>query len=276
MAENNSTTPQGAYFVALGGNRYEPTERAGGAWSPDEIHFAPLGGLITHAIEQHVAAAEESGRRGDGLQVARISFDILGFLAAQPIDIAVETVRPGRSIELVEATATIAGRAAVRARAWFLDSFDTRSVAGGQGEPLPGPESAVSLPLRTVWSGGFVASLDARAAGASEPGRGTVWLATETALVAGEEASPLASWIGLIDTANGVAVRQSPAEWMFPNVDLTVHLHRRPAGRWIGLDTTVVFGAQGHGLTSSVLHDETGPVGVAQQALTIRPLSPEH
>jgi hypothetical protein len=75
-----------------------------------------------------------------------------------------------------------------------------------------------------------------------------------------------------VDTANGIAVRRSPREWMFPNVDLTIHLHRQPTGDWVGLDTTVIFGTGGHGLTSTVLHDVLGPVGQASQTLTVRPL----
>lgn len=76
-----------------------------------------------------------------------------------------------------------------------------------------------------------------------------------------------------MDTANGIAVRQPPTEWMFPDVDLTVHLHlhRQPRGAWTGLDTTVTFGPSGQGLTSTVLHDVHGPVGRAQQILTVRP-----
>jgi hypothetical protein len=100
-----------------------------------------------------------------------------------------------------------------------------------------------------------------------------VWLATPVALVAGEPVSELAGFVGLVDTANGIGVRQSPAAWMFPNVDLTVHLHRQPSGPWVGLDTTVVFGPDGHGLTTTVLHDLDGPVGRAEQLLTVRPLA---
>ncbi len=74
-----------------------------------------------------------------------------------------------------------------------------------------------------------------------------------------------------MDTANGIAVQQDPAEWMFPNVDLTVHLFRQPRGPWTGLDTTASFGPTGQGLTSSVLHDVDGPVGQAEQILTVRP-----
>jgi hypothetical protein len=35
-----------------------------------------------------------------------------------------------------------------------------------------------------------------------------------------------------IDAANGIAVRQQTDRWTFPNVDLTVHLHRVPEGTW--------------------------------------------
>ena len=49
-----------------------------------------------------------------------------------------------------------------------------------------------------------------------------------------------------------------------------MHLFRRPYGDWLGLDTTVSFGADGVGLTASVLHDERGPVGRSAQTLTLR------
>ena len=91
-------------------------------------------------------------------------------------------------------------------------------------------------------------------------------------LLADEPVAPLARFVGLVDTANGIAVRQPPGEWMFPNLDLTVHLHRQPVGGPVGLDTTVVFGPDGVGLTSSVLHDAHGAVGRAEQILTVRPL----
>ncbi|MET0304523.1 MAG: thioesterase family protein, partial [Microbacteriaceae bacterium] len=199
------------------------------------------------------------------------SFDILGYLAAEEIAIEVRTVRPGRTIELVEATAHIAGRAAVSARAWFLDAGDTSAVAGGAPDPLPAPDDLESWPMAENWGGGYVASLDVRPVHPPQPGRTTAWLRSDVALVAGETVSDAAAFLALVDTANGIAVREKPVEWLFPNVDLTVHLHRAPRGRWVGLDTTVVFGPTGVGLTDSVLHDGSGPVGRAEQILTVRP-----
>ncbi|MEV7402124.1 thioesterase family protein [Streptomyces sp. NPDC091267] len=255
----------GSYYERIDEHRFKPTAHASGAWSTDEVHFSPLGGLIAHAIDGHLA-----DRPGDGLVLSRISFDILGRLALDECEIRVETLRPGRTIELVEAVVLIADRPVVRARAWCLASGDTAAVAGGEAGRLTHPGTLASWAMGDVWPGGYIASLDVRPLAPPLPGRATAWISTPLDLVAGEPASALASYLALVDTANGIAVREQPTAWMFPNVDLTVHLHRRPEGRWTGLDTTVVFGPTGQGITSTVLHDINGPVGQAQQILTVR------
>ncbi|MDA3646892.1 thioesterase family protein [Saccharopolyspora indica] len=254
-----------SYFERLDANRFKPTAHASGAWRSDEQHFSPLGGLLVHAIER-------SGER-PGLQISRVSFDILGKIDLDEFEVRVETLRPGRTIELVEATAIIGGRPVVRARAWFLSAQDTSTVAGGAPEALPHPDALEPWPMSSLWSGGFIASLEARTVGDPQPGRATAWMSTSYDLVAGEEVSALASFLALVDTANGIAVRQPPTEWMFPNVDLTIHLHRQPESGWTGLDTSVVFGADGRGITTTVLHDTRGPVGRAEQMLTVRSLA---
>lgn len=258
----------GSYFESIGEHRYRPTPHTGGAWSDDEQHFSPLGGLLVHAIDRYRAASGADGN----MMLSRISFDILGKLPVDDCDIEVSTIRPGRTIELVEAVMLIGGRSVVRARAWFLAAGDTSAVAGGAAEPLPHPDTVKPWPMTSTWSGGYIATLDVRTTEDPKPGRATAWISTPLDLVAGQTAGPVASFATLVDTANGIAVRKHPTEWMFPNVDLTIHLHRRPEGAWTGLDTTVVFGPTGQGITSTVLHDVTGPVGHAQQILTVRPL----
>ncbi|WP_316528658.1 thioesterase family protein [Kitasatospora brasiliensis] len=267
------TTPTAApdsYYQRTGEHSYKPTGQAQGAWHPDEQHFSPLGGLIVHAIDSYRAA-----RPADGLALARISFDILGLIALDEFEITVETVRPGRTIELIEATVVINGRAVVRARAWFLAELDTAAVAGTHDRPLPAPEEFEPWPMASLWGGGFIASIDVRRR-ESGPGRAAAWISSPAELVAGEPSSPHAAFVMLVDTANGIAVRQDPTGWMFPNTDLTIHFHRRPEGGWTGLDTSVSFGPAGHGVTSTVLHDVHGPVGRAEQILTVRPMPSAH
>ncbi|MFD4443871.1 thioesterase family protein [Nocardia sp. NPDC058519] len=260
------TVPASAYFQRVGAHRFVPTVHASGAWDTAEQHFSPLGGLIVHEIQR-----TRTHEQRPPLVMSRISFDILGRIAFDEFEITVRTIRPGRTIELVEATVAIAGRDVVSARAWMLSSQDSDSVAGGEPDRLPAPESLPSWPLTSIWPGGYIASVDTRPVGVPQPGRTTAWVHSSVGLVAAESADPLATFIALVDTANGIAVRQEPTKWMFPNLDLTIHLYRQPEGTWTGLDTTVTFGQAGQGLTSTVLHDTHGPVGVAQQILTVRP-----
>ena len=269
MADDTSS-----YFVRTGEGRFHPTAHTAGAWSTAEQHISPLNGLVVHELERFVAAraASRADDARDGLVIARIGFDIFGVIPIDEFDVTVEVLRPGRTIELLEAVVTQYGRTVCRARAWRLAPHDTAAVAGGQPDPLPRPDSLEPWPLTDVWPGGYIDSVEMRPVGSPRPGRATTWLSTTVPLLPDEPVSDLARLVGLVDTANGVAVREDPAEWMFPNVDLTIHLYRQPAGTWLGLDTTVVFGASGQGLTSSVLHDADGPVGRAEQVLAVRRL----
>lgn len=266
---STDTTAPAGFFERIDEYRFKPTQHAQGAWNAEDHHFSPLAGLIAHAIECH------SAQRPDrGLALGRISYDILGRLALEECEINVRTLRPGRTIELLEAVVTIAERPVVRARAWFLATADTSTVARSPVRPLASPESFPTWPMHELWTGGYVSSLDVRRNASAQAGRATAWISTHVPLLTGEPVSPTASFLALVDTANGIAVQQEPTGWMFPNLDLTVHLHRRPEGDWTGLDTTATFGPSGQGLTSSVLHDVLGPVGQAEQILTVRPVPP--
>lgn len=255
-----------AYFTKHEEGLYRATEHAESAWGDAGLHFSPVAGLLVHHLERWRARHADPTK-----QVGRISFDILGHIANEDIRIETRLVRPGRTIELLETTAIIEDRPAISARSWVLSTVDTGRVAGGQAEPFPAPEGLPARNISSIWPGGYIRSLDARQVGDARPGRASAWFSTDCDLVAGEEASSLASYLALVDTANGVAARQRPEEWLFPNLDLTVHLFRQPEGRWVGVDTTAIFGPTGQGLTSTILHDVHGQVGTAQQLLTLRP-----
>jgi hypothetical protein len=81
----------------------------------------------------------------------------------------------------------------------------------------------------------------------------------------------------MVDLANGIVPRLgsylNDLQWMFPNTDLQIHMHRVPKGRWLGLEAVQQYGAGGIGITSAVLHDVYGPFGRSEQILTIRQIS---
>ena len=255
----------GAYFERESVRRFRPTPHVGGGWNPDEQHIAPAIGLLAHMIE-----LDRDERREDDLVISRLSCDILGTIPLESVEIAVDVLRPGRTIELVEARLIHDGRNAALARAWLVRRHDTRDYAGTPLVRITPPDD---LPTRTpgdLWPGGFVRSVEARSAG-GEPGRATFWIRTDVELVAGETASPTARMLGFVDIANGATPRVSAEEVFFPNLDLTAHIFREPRGDWVGFDTYVSFGPDGRGLTHTVLHDVTGPLGAVEQTLTVRP-----
>ncbi len=254
------------YFHRLDARTFLPTEHVGGAWNLDEQHVAPSMGLLCHAIER-----DHHDRREDPLDVTRLSYDILGTLTMEAVDVDVRVVRPGRTIELVEATASQGGRAAVSLRAWLVAPGETASYAGTGLPDIAAPDTMPAWDPTSVWEGGFIASADVRRQQAA-PGRAAYWVRTDVPLL-DEPVGPTAAAAGLFDIANGMAVRADPREVRFPNLDLTAHLFRAPVPGWLGFDTTMTFGPTGHGLTSSTVHDETGPVGTIAQVLTVRPRS---
>lgn len=166
---------------------------------------------------------------------------------------------------------SIGGRPLVNARAWRLAEFDSSEVAGNEIEPMP-EVSETPASQAVAWPGAYIAGVEFRQDPDRRPGRARTWLRSPFAIVADEESTPTAHFLRLADTANGVATRVSSTEWAFPNVDLTAHLHRAPGGEWVGMDTHVTISGRGHGLTSTVLHDEQGPVGTIEQILTVRRL----
>lgn len=255
-----------SYYRPLGEGLFEATIHAQGAWNAHEQHMAPASGLLAHCLEQFQPRAE--------LQMARVSYEILGLIPLDTVQVATRMVRPGRTIELLETEMTHGGRTAIRARAWRLATSDTSEVAALEDEFMPGPDEGDDHDAVAEWPGGYIQSIEVRKVAGHRPGRGRVWLRTPHPLVEGEAASDTTRLIGLIDTANGIATRvpPGPGSWAFPNVDLQVHLHRPPTGEWLGLDTRVNFGRNGIGLTSSVLHDLDGPFGRSEQILTLRQL----
>ena len=71
------------------------------------------------------------------------------------------------------------------------------------------------------------------------------------------------------DFGNGASRELDWQRFLFVNTDLTVLLHREPAGEWVGLDAATAIGDDGRGLASSVLHDERGALGAAHQTLFV-------
>ena len=252
------------YYEVLGEGRFRSTIHAQGAWNEHEQHMAPASGIMADALARHEPRED--------MRMARLSYEILGLIPCGEFEVVTSTLRPGRTIELVQAELVAGGRTAIRATAWRMITSDTSAIAAFEDPRIPAPEDCEPYDAASIWPGGYIASLHMRIAEGHRAGSGTVWLRTDYPLTDRADSGDLARLVGLVDTANGIAARVPPGKgsYAFPNLDLQIHMYRQPEGEWLGLDNEVSFGTDGIGLTSTVLHDLTGPFGRAEQILTLR------
>lgn len=245
---------------------YCSTIHAQGAWSDKEQHMAVATGVITAELEHY-------NPRPD-MNFGRISLDIFGMIHFGEFSITTKTIRPGKTIELLESVMESQGRVCIVARAWRILTHDTHFISGTEDEVVTHPAELPDWEGMKHWPGGYIASIQVKAHPDRRAGKGIVWINTPIEMVEGQETSDFVHIMGLIDSANGVVPRRgADRSWGYPNLDLQIHMHRIPQGRWLGLETIQQYGSSGIGLTSSILHDEHGPFGRSEQILTIRPIA---
>jgi hypothetical protein len=249
-----------AFYEPLGGGRYRSTPHTAGPWDPRSQHAGPPAALLGRALE---ATAPR-----DGTLLARVTFDILGPVPVAEVEVESRVLRPGRTVELVEAELRAGGRTAMTARAWRLPATAAPEAAPGP-EPVPRPERAAPPPHDF----GYGHAVEVRFAkgGWDVPGPATAWTRLRVAIVAGEEPSALGRVLAVADSGNGISAVLPWDEWLFINPELTVHRTRQAEGEWIVLDAATTIAAGGAGLARSVLSDERGPVAYGAQSLLVAP-----
>jgi hypothetical protein len=257
------------FYIDDGDGLFTSTERTIGAWGPDAQHAGPPAALLGRAIE-HCQPRPD-------MQVASVVFDILKPVPIAQLEVTARVVRPGKSVELVEATMAAAGTEVMRARAWRIRTGDRDlSYNYDPGTPPPPLASADGWGLgETPGGGNYISSMEVGFVSGAflEPGPATAWFRPRYPLVEGEEISQLGRVLIAVDSASGISATLHWAEWLFVNPDLSVYLHRLPVGEWICLDAVTYPEPNGIGMTSSVIWDENGPLGRSLQSLFIAPRS---
>ncbi len=269
-----------SFFIAEG-NRYVPTELTRGPWDPDSQHAGPPAALIGRAV------ARLDGRAAR--RVGRITYEILRPVPITPLEVRAEVVRPGRAVELVEASLADERGEVIKARAWRVRDGDVEIPEGLSSEDGPGTIGSSPSTLRpgfvppgpsecppgafpdTGQDVGYHTAMEYRFAhgGFAEPGPAIAWMRMRVPLVDGEEPTPLERVLAAADSGNGVSSTLDWDRFLFINVDLSVHLHRELAGEWVCLDAITIPERTGIGIADTALYDERGPIGRADQTLLV-------
>ncbi len=252
-----------AFWIPEGNDTFRATICTQGPWNPQFQHGGPPGALLVRQIEQCAPRSE--------MMLARISIDILGPLPIATLLAQARLVRPGKSVELLEATLEYEGRTVMRASGW-------RVRLPKEYPPIAEIEAAPALPsegaaqqLETEWQCGFLNATEWRFihGGYTKPGDAIAWTRLRYPLIDGETPSPMQRLIAAADSANGISSPLDIRSWQFIPPELTIHAMRPPVGEWICLDARTQLQSEGTGLATSNLYDLQGFVGRSAQALFI-------
>jgi len=253
-------------FYERRGDQFVATELTRGPWDPGSQHAGPPSALLGREIE----GLESSG----AFQVGRVVFEILRPVPIGEVRIDSRVLRPGKKVQLVEASLSNGDGELMRATAWLLRVSELELPEGVVAEdgPPPGPEEGWTPEFfPTGQDVGYHTAMEWKAvAGAFlEPGPATVWMRMRQSLVEGEEPSPLQRALVAADVGNGISAVLDWREFVFINVDLTVHFERMPEGEWVCVDAITRPQPTGIGTAESVLSDTHGRIGRAAQSLLI-------
>ncbi len=255
-------------FYEIDGDRFLATELTRGPWDPGAQHAGPPAALLGRALEQLPDAGE--------FQLGRVTCEILRSVPIAPVRVSARIVRPGRRVQLLEAELRDGdGEPLMRASAWRIRTaaVEIPAEALPAVEPPPGPEQG-SGEVEFFPTGeklGYHSAMEVRFLEGSflEPGPAIVWLRMRQPLVAAEEPTPLQRVLVAADVGNGVSASLDYGRYLFINVDLSVHLERMPVGEWVCVNAVTLPQPNGVGTAESVLSDERGRIGRAQQTLLI-------
>jgi hypothetical protein len=260
-------------FFTPDGDAYVATEATRGPWDPGAQHAGPPAALIGREIER-LGGGRMGGGEGGPAQVGRITYEIMRSVPIARLRVEAEIVRPGRRVELASATLTDeGGEPLVRARAWRLRTEEVDFEAPSGFPPLPqGPDQAEPGTFPDIgYDVGYHSAMEYRfvQGGFTELGPATVWMRMGLPLLRDEQPTPLQRVLIAADSGNGVSVTLDWSRYLFINVDLSVHLHRMPAGEWVCLDAVTLPESNGVGIADTRLFDERGAIGRGVQTLLV-------
>lgn len=248
--------PEEAFSRSEGDGRYTLNPIARGPWDAESLHARVLAGLLSHELELLWTAG--------GFHCARLTIDLYRLPSLAPAKITSRAIRDGNRIRVIELEYLSGGVSCARANAVLLKR--TVNPPGERWSPpdwqVPAPDS---LPVggfgedapenwRPMWETRHITGWPA------EIGQQRAWLRETRLLVEGVALTPFVRAASAADWTNPFANWGSEG-LQFINADITLYLHRYPAGEWIGFEVTSHHSADGIAIGDCTMHDVDGPIG---------------
>lgn len=251
-------------FYTSDGDGFASTDNTVGPWSPAHQHAGPPSALLGRSLEAAV---------GPDFFITRVAIDIPRPVPIERLSIEVAEVTGSRRVRRATAVMRAAGQVVLAGRCTAILRSDVElpelPPLAVEAPADPGSLEEAPFPFFQT-EVGYHTSMAVRVARGGYGHRETAaWLRPKIPLVDGEPWSPLQRVLVVADSGNGVTNVLDPERFVFVNPDLTVQLHREPAGEWVCLDAYTTPEPHGVGLSHSRLFDRRGPIGHAVQSLLV-------
>jgi hypothetical protein len=253
-------------FEPAGQDLFVATEAALSPWSDQAMHGSPPTMLMAREIERLQPEQE--------MFVTRLTVELLRPVGRMPLAVRCRLVRPGRKVQLVEASLWSGEQEVARATALRMRRADVDVPRRAETPTHAGPESL------TEWTGGYrdgpayhLLGVEIRTAreGRGWNAPGWAWFRLKLPLLPGEEPSGLVRICAAADFPNGISFVVDPHKTSFINPDLSVYINRLPVGEWVMVDAKTWLEAHGTGVAEGALYDTEGRVGRSIQSLLVEP-----
>lgn len=267
MGVDPKTMEQQAFFNR-DGDHLVPNECALGPWKAGTLHGRVVIGVLGAEIER---------QQGDpAFMPARLTVDLYRAPKRAPMHVVTRRVRDGHRIRVVDAELVSEGQSVGRATCMLL-----RRSANAAGEVWSRPDWDAPPPDAVADPGAFdgsmfgLWSLRPISGKIGEFGQRRAWLCEVRDLVAGEPLTPFGRVVASADYASPLANAGDQRGLGYINSDLTLYLHRLPAGEWIGYESNLHGATDGVAIGSCDLYDTQGRIGWASVCALAQARAPE-
>lgn len=243
-----------------------PAEHARGPWSDTALHGGPVAGILARAVER--LDPERAFR------IARLTVDLMRPAPFAPLRVETTAERAAGRVHVTRAALLAGDEVVALALASSIAARPVELPADLLDSPPPDRPDDGERDLTTSVADEVIRfhshAVEVRTVVGSYAARGPAafWSRLLVPLVAAEPTTPTQRAAVIADLAgmgNVLPVRQ----YVFPNAEVELRLHREPEGEWLRGDCTCEIGPLGVGLNHAVLADPRGNVGRAAQAMVI-------